>query len=67
VCSVLPQLNSRFDKKYIIFRHAENFQKCFSQRTIFVKENEASFGIFWHMLFVEMESSKLNYYLAETW
>jgi hypothetical protein len=32
-----------------------------------VKENKASFGIFWHMLFVEMESSKLNNYLAEAW
>ncbi len=31
-----------------------------------MKDNEASFGIFENILFVEMESSKLNNYLTET-
>jgi hypothetical protein len=33
----------------------------------FVKENEESFGIFWNVIFVEMQASKLNNYLAKTW
>jgi hypothetical protein len=38
----------------------------FSKKDSFVKENEASFGIFENILFVEMESSKLINYLTET-
>jgi hypothetical protein len=32
-----------------------------------VKENEEYFGIFWNVIFVEMEASKLNNHLAKTW
>lgn len=47
VCSLLPQLNSRFDKQYTIFRHAENFHKMFFSKKYFCEGKQS---IFWNIL-----------------
>ncbi len=52
-------------KKKIIFRHAETFRRFFFQRNSFCEENEASFEIFWNIIFVEMKILKLNNYSAK--
>jgi hypothetical protein len=52
---------------YIISKHAEILPKQNYHRIISCEGKRLSFGTFENMLFVEMESSKLNNYLAGTW
>jgi hypothetical protein len=48
-----------FEIIYTIFRHAEILkQYFFSKKNKIVKENEASFEIFWNILIVKMKPSK---------
>jgi hypothetical protein len=64
---VYQYLNTRFNLHYIISKHAEILPKQNYHRIIFCGGEHLSFGIFENMLLVEMESSKLNNYLAGTW
>jgi hypothetical protein len=54
LCCIPLYLGGLWHKLYKIF-NAENFKNYFSQKNlVFVKENEAFFGIFENIIFLEM-------------
>jgi hypothetical protein len=58
--NTLVDQNSRADRNYTVFRHAEIFRNYFFLKDFlsFVKENEESSCIFWNVIFVKMQASK---------